>query len=58
METRYVVQSVKAGNPDFEKWDNEIDHIWHEFEGLEPSNELPTDARTLKQFLESIPLQT
>ncbi len=41
----------------FEKWDNEIDHTWHEFEGLEPTNELPTDARTLKRFLESIPPQ-
>jgi hypothetical protein len=38
----------------FEKWDNEIDHTWHEFVELEYTDEPPTDDRTLKEFLEIV----
>jgi len=38
----------------FETWDNEIDHTWHEFVALEPTDEPVTDMRTFKTFLEGI----
>ncbi|MFN8322319.1 MAG: hypothetical protein U0T74_06625 [Chitinophagales bacterium] len=45
---------VKPWNlPDlhFEKWDDDIDHTFHEFESVSYTNELPTDNRTIEQFL-------
>ena len=33
---------------------NESDHCWHEFSGLFESEDVPTDSRTLKQFVEQV----
>ena len=35
----------------FEKWDDEIDHTFHEFESVSYTNAPPTDNRTIEQFL-------
>lgn len=47
----------KWGLPDlhFEKWDIEIDHDFHEFEGVEETEKEVTDNRTIDGFLSSIP---
>ena len=33
------------------KWDEEIDHSWHEFESIEETNEAITDNRSIGEFL-------
>ena len=39
----------------FEKWDDEFDHAFHEFESIEYTGEPPTEEQTFKKFLEKIP---
>lgn len=39
----------------FEKWDIEIDHTFHEFEGVEETDRAPTDTRTINEFIVSLP---
>jgi hypothetical protein len=34
-------------------WDD-MDHCWHEFDGLQPTESEPTDPRTLRQFVEEV----
>ncbi|HRG88124.1 MAG TPA: hypothetical protein PLW44_03830 [Chitinophagales bacterium] len=38
----------------FPKWDPELDHLWHEYEGVEYTGSPATDARTINQFLAAI----
>ena len=38
----------------FEKWDEEIDHSYHEFESISYTTDLPTDNRTIDQFISEI----
>ncbi len=30
---------------------NDMDHVWHEFTDLKPTNWKPTDTRTLREFI-------
>ncbi len=41
----------------FTTWDNEIDHMWHEFEGLAYTEDTPTTTKTFKQFLDGLAMQ-
>jgi hypothetical protein len=56
-ETWFYVERWGLKDLHFTTWDNEIDVTWHEFNALELTDELPTDARMFKQFLAQIPLQ-
>jgi hypothetical protein len=38
----------------FEEHDEELDHDWHEFEGIEVTSDEITDNRTIKSFIEGI----
>ncbi len=38
----------------FPKWDPELDHLWHEYESIEPTDLPATDARTISQFMAAI----
>lgn len=44
------------GLPDlhFPKWDPELDHLWHEYEGIELTDLPATDARSISQFMAAI----
>jgi hypothetical protein len=37
----------------FEKWDNEIDHTWHEFINVEETNEV-ANATDIEDFLSEL----
>ena len=37
----------------FEKWDNEYDHLWHEFVDVEKTDEL-NDQDDIKEFIERL----
>lgn len=41
------------GLPDlhFDKWDNELDVTWHDYEGIEFTPLPATDARTIDEFI-------
>lgn len=38
----------------FDSWNRELDHDWYIFEGLELTQEEPTDQRTIMQFISDI----
>ena len=38
----------------FEKWDEEIDHNYHEFGSVQNTTDAPTDARDIKEFLQHL----
>ena len=40
----------------FPKWDPELDHLWHEYEGVEYTGLPATDARSISQFMAAIKL--
>ena len=44
------------GLPDlhFDKWDDETDHTFHEFEDVEYTEEPPTDTRSINEFLQRL----
>jgi hypothetical protein len=50
----FYIQNWGLKDLHFDKWDDEIDHTFHEFEGIEYTDEQPTDERTILVFLEQI----
>jgi len=35
-------------------WDDETDHNWHEFSGIEETNDIPTAEQSIEEFMERI----
>ncbi len=35
-------------------WDNEIDHTWHEFDGIEETEDETTEKNTIEDFITAI----
>ena len=35
-------------------WDDETDHDWHEFSGIEETNDIPTAEQSIEEFMERI----
>jgi hypothetical protein len=50
-EAYFYVDKWNLPDLHFGKWDNEIDHTFHEYESVEYTNEATTDDRTIKQLL-------
>jgi hypothetical protein len=50
-ELNFVAE--RAGIPSlyFSKWDESIDHTWHEYAGLSWTDESPTQPETIEQFI-------
>jgi len=48
----FYANKVAIPSVRFSKWDDDLDHEWHEFESVELTDEPQTDERTIEQFLE------
>jgi hypothetical protein len=53
-EPWFYVNDWKLPDLHFEKWDNELDHTFHEFESIEYTNNPPNDTRSIEEFLEQL----
>jgi hypothetical protein len=53
-DTWFYVSKWGLKDLHFEKYDDEIDHAFHEFESLELTNEEPTEQNSIKSFLAGI----
>lgn len=49
----YAIQ-WKIPDLHFEKWDNEIDHNFHEFSFVQYVDDVATDIRDIKEFLQQL----
>src|SRR5437763_1814172 len=54
--TWFVADEWKIPNQFFKEYtlDNEIDHNWHEFDGVKETKEEPTEKNTIEEFLSLI----
>jgi hypothetical protein len=48
--TWFYVDKWNLKDLHFDRWDNEIDHLWHEFDNLEETDELATRG-DISQFI-------
>lgn len=53
-EAWFYVDKWKLPDLHFEKWNNEFDHTYHEFESIEYTNEAPNSELTLAKFIKAI----
>jgi hypothetical protein len=53
-EAWFYADQWKLPDLHFEKWNNEFDHTYHEFESIEYTNEAPNSVLTLEEFINTI----
>ncbi|MDB5062046.1 MAG: hypothetical protein JWP67_1889 [Mucilaginibacter sp.] len=53
-DTWFYVDQWKLPDLHFGKWDNEIDHTWHEFESIEHSEDTANSQYSLLEFIKVI----
>ena len=52
-EQYFYVNEWQLPDLHFYKWDNDLDHTWHEFESIEETNEV-AEGKDIAEFLNNI----
>ena len=55
-ESWFIAKDWHLPNMHFKEydWDNDVDHDWHEFIGVEETSEVATDQKSIEDFMEVI----